>query len=226
MVDQLAELSLFDANVGSLAELNDLPLMTGLRSLNLHANRVSQIGQHLERQTRLTYLNLSSNRLERMEGLHTLGELQVLDLSCNLIRMIDGLAASPKLRRLLLGYNQLESLAGLVQCHGGPLECFEAPGNRIALLRETEYLRGFAQLREVTLSRNGQANPLCDQPGYQQHVIALLPVLRVLDGAATADVGAAASKSTCECYRAISVCFMLAINPNQAADIRRFLPPP
>ena len=137
MVEQLAELSLFDANVGSLAELNDLPRMTGLRSLNLHANRVSHIGQHLERQTRLTYLNLSSNRLERMEGLHTLGELQVLDLSCNLIRMIDGLAASPKLRRLLLGYNQLESLAGLVQCHGGPLECFEAPGNRIALLHET-----------------------------------------------------------------------------------------
>ena len=53
MVDQLAELSLFDASVGSLAELNDLPLMTGLRSLNLHANRVSQIGQHLERQTPL-----------------------------------------------------------------------------------------------------------------------------------------------------------------------------
>ena len=53
-MDQLAELSLFDANVGSLAELNDLPLMTGLRSLNLHANRQSQIGQHLERQTRLT----------------------------------------------------------------------------------------------------------------------------------------------------------------------------
>ena len=128
MVEQLAELSLFDANVGSLAELNDLPRMTGLRSLNLHANRVSHIGQHLERQTRLTYLNLSSNRLERMEGLHTLGELQVLDLSCNLIRMIDGLAASPKLRRLLLGYNQLESLAGLVQCHGGGLETLAAHG--------------------------------------------------------------------------------------------------
>ena len=42
----------------------DLPLMTGLTSLNLHANRIVQVGRHLEPHGSLTYLNLSSNLIK------------------------------------------------------------------------------------------------------------------------------------------------------------------
>ena len=54
----------------------------------------------------LTYLNLSSNLVEAIGGLHTLTQLQTLDLSCNRIRLIDGLATQRRLRRLLLSFNR------------------------------------------------------------------------------------------------------------------------
>jgi Leucine-rich repeat (LRR) protein len=157
--DQISELSLYDAGIVSLAELSDLPRMTALRSLNLHCNRIEAIS-NLESLGGLTYLNLSSNHIEAMTNLHGLVRLQTLDLSCNRVRIVDGLATLRSLRRLLLAYNRITSLAGLVQCHGGQLAHFEAYGNRIALIREAEYLRGLPMLAEVVLCRHGQDNPV------------------------------------------------------------------
>ena len=178
------ELHLFDAGIASLSELVELPRMLSLRSLNLHCNRVERIS-HLESLTQLRSLNLSSNLIEVMAGLHTLTQLHALDLSCNRIRLIDGLATLRNLRRLLLSFNRIASLAGLVQCHGGALEHFEAYGNRIALLREAEYLRGLPRLTEVVLRRHGQDNPLCREPGYRERLLVLLPFVRVIDDART-----------------------------------------
>ena len=184
------ELALFDAGIASLADLVELPSMTALTSLNLHANRIDKIS-HLEPLSRLTTLNLSSNQIDAMSGLHTLTRLQTLDLACNRIRIIDGLATLCSLRRLLLSYNRIASLAGLVQCHGGQLTHFEAHGNRIARTREAEYLRSLPQLAGVVLSRHGQDNPVCREPGYRAAVLALLPGLQALDDEPT-DPGRAA----------------------------------
>jgi len=182
--DQISELSLYDAGIVSLAELSDLPRMTALRSLNLHCNRIEAIS-NLESLGGLTYLNLSSNHIEAMTNLHGLVRLQTLDLSCNRVRIVDGLATLRSLRRLLLAYNRITSLAGLVQCHGGQLAHFEAYGNRIALIREAEYLRGLPMLAEVVLRRHGQDNPVCREPGYREKLLTLLPGLQTLDDEST-----------------------------------------
>ena len=84
---QSLELSLYDAGIHALSELVDLPQMTALRSLNLHANRIETIS-HLDPLTQLAHLNLSSNRIEAMGGMHALVRLQTLDLSCNRVRII------------------------------------------------------------------------------------------------------------------------------------------
>ena len=182
--DQISELSLYDAGIVSLTELSDLPRMTALRSLNLHCNRIEAIS-NLESLGGLTYLNLSSNHIEAMTNLHGLVRLQTLDLSCNRVRIVDGLATLRSLRRLLLAYNRITSLAGLVQCHGGQLAHFEAYGNRIALMREAEYLRGLPMLAEVVLRRHGQDNPVCREPGYREKLLTLLPGLQTLDDEST-----------------------------------------
>ena len=178
------ELSIFDAGIGSLGELTELPRMLSLQSLNLHCNRVQQMS-NLESLTQLRSLNLSSNLIEVMGGMHTLTQLQTLDLSCNRIRLIDGLATLRNLRRLLLSFNRISSLAGLVQCHGSALEHFEAYGNRVALLREAEYLRGLPGLTEVVLRRHGQDNPMCREAAYRERLVLLLPTLQRLDDAST-----------------------------------------
>ena len=181
---------MFDAGVASLGELTELPKMLALQSLNLHCNRVQQIS-HLEPLTQLQSLNLSSNLIEAMCGMHALTHLRSLDLSCNRIRLIDGLATLRNLSRLLLSFNRINSLAGMVQCHGSALEHFEAYGNRVALLREAEYLRGLPRLTEVVLRRHGQDNPMCREAAYRERVVALLPTLHVLDDAVTATGDAA-----------------------------------
>ena len=188
------ELSMYDAGISALSELAELPRMTSLRSLNLHCNRIDKIS-HLEPLTQLQSLNLSSNLIEAITGLHSLTQLQSLDLSCNRINMIDGLATLRLLRRLLLSFNRISSFAGLVQCHGGALAHFEAYGNRVALLREAEYLRGLPRLEEAILRRHGQDNPICRQPGYRERLIGLLPTLRVLDDALTPAGEAAKQKN-------------------------------
>jgi hypothetical protein len=96
-----------------------------------------------------------------------------------------GLATLRSLRRLLLTYNRITSLAGLVQCHDGQLAHFEAYGNRTALIREAEYLRGLPMFAEVLLRRHGQDNPVCREPGYRDKVLTLLPGLQTLDDEST-----------------------------------------
>ena len=113
--------------------------------LNLHCNRITQPPWW----PAAGVLSLSSNRIEAMGGLHALVRLQTLDLACNRIRIIDGLAAWVA-RRLLLADTALASLAG--PCSAGQPARFEAHGNRIALVREAEYLRGLPLLSAVVLA--------------------------------------------------------------------------
>ena len=72
-----------------------------------------------------------------------------------------------------------------MQCHDGQRAHFEAYGNRIALIREAEYLRGLPMLAEVVLRRHGQDNPVCREPGYREKVLTLLPGLQTIDDEST-----------------------------------------
>jgi len=86
--EDLKDLQLYNANITSLLEIRNLNLAVNLRSLNLHANNLNRIdGSALAGLRSLTELNLSSNQIDKIEGLESLSSLQVLDLSANKVTM-------------------------------------------------------------------------------------------------------------------------------------------
>ena len=61
----------------------------------------------------MSQLDLSKNRLVRIEGLVQLGTLRILNLSCNSISKIEGLSGCPQLEYLNLAENDLTAVEGL-----------------------------------------------------------------------------------------------------------------
>lgn len=110
----------------------------------------------------LTSLNISHNQLTELQGLSTLTQLRRLDISHNTISSLDGLA----------GWVGLESI--------------KAEGNKIAnmnSLRLSE-LACLPQLQTLYLREldGSNANPVCSQASYKQHVVSTLPGITNLDG--------------------------------------------
>ena len=64
---------------------------------------------------KLLILELSNNKVSRIEGLDKLPELQSLDLSLNRLTQIEGLEQLLNLQSLALGFNQLTRIEGLEQ---------------------------------------------------------------------------------------------------------------
>lgn len=67
----------------------------------------------------LVFLNLSNNRIEKIEGLKGAGKLKILDLSHNKIKKIQGVKHLPCLETLKVSNNYLsnfESLKELEYC--------------------------------------------------------------------------------------------------------------
>uniref|UniRef100_A0A8D0FFR3 Leucine-rich repeat and coiled-coil domain-containing protein 1 n=1 Tax=Strix occidentalis caurina TaxID=311401 RepID=A0A8D0FFR3_STROC len=172
------ELSLMDKGLKSLLEVS---LSSDLHTLNVHCNCIARI-EGLSHLRNLQHLDLSSNQIRRIEGLNSLANLRTLSLSCNLLTKVEGLqylflrnhyfvffltfsgfqclhGTSYKISHIDLHSNCVNNINHLLQCTKG-LRC----------------------LTNLTLEKNGKANPVCHTAGYRETVLQTLPQLTALDG--------------------------------------------
>ncbi|TRZ17875.1 hypothetical protein HGM15179_009242 [Zosterops borbonicus] len=175
------ELSLMDRGVKSL---RDVSLSSELHTLNAHCNLIATI-QGLDHLRKLQHLDLSSNRIRRMEGLDSLAELRTLSLSCNLLTKVEGLEKLFNLTTLNLSYNRIHDLSGFRPLHGTrhKISHIYLHSNCVSNINHLlQCMKGLHCLTNLTLDRNGKANPVCHTAGYRETVLQSLPQLTALDG--------------------------------------------
>ncbi|NWX14202.1 LRCC1 protein, partial [Aegotheles bennettii] len=167
-----------------LRSLLEVPLSSDLRTLNAHCNRIARI-EGLGHLRNLRHLDLSSNRIRRIEGLSALAELRTLSLSCNLITKVEGLEKLYNLTILNLSYNHIHNLSGLQCLHGTShkISHIDLHSNCINNINHLlQCMKGLRCLTNLTLDKNGKANPVCHTAGYRETVLQTLPQLTALDG--------------------------------------------
>ncbi|NWR97553.1 LRCC1 protein, partial [Motacilla alba] len=175
------ELSLMDKGVKSL---RDVSLSSDLHTLNAHCNRIARI-QGLDHLRNLQHLDLSSNQIRRIEGLGSLAKLRTLSLSCNLLTKVEGLEKLFNLTMLNLSYNRIHDLSGFRSLHGTrhKISHIDLHSNCISNISHLlQCTKGLHCLTNLTLERNGKANPVCHIAGYRETVLQSLPQLTALDG--------------------------------------------
>eukprot|EP00992_Anisonema_acinus_P007493 TRINITY_DN332_c0_g1_i1.p1 TRINITY_DN332_c0_g1~~TRINITY_DN332_c0_g1_i1.p1 ORF type:complete len:239 (+),score=25.03 TRINITY_DN332_c0_g1_i1:52-768(+) len=136
----------FDLSTVSSLSLGDL----GLRRI-----------QNLDELECLTSLNLSRNKLSRIEGLGPVAPRLVhLDLSYNRLAQLDGLGTLPKLRALRL------------------------QGNQVADPQQLAHLANCPSLRAIHFQEHdgSHANPVCTTDGYRQQMGIHVRNMACLDG--------------------------------------------
>jgi internalin A len=102
----LKELSLIGVGLTLLNEKNTiLRQMTNIKRLNLSHNNIAVI-QHLDALKQITELDLSFNRIEKIQNIN-MPQLTILDLSGNQIKRIENLKTLKKLERLNLTKNKI-----------------------------------------------------------------------------------------------------------------------
>jgi hypothetical protein len=124
--------------------------LTHLKKLILNNNEISRIIKsdlnHLED---LRYLDLSNNKIRKMENLNTLQELRILKLSNNYIKEIEGLDDLLTLKELSLASNHICKIENLNTLH--QLESLNLSHNEISHVRG---LKNLTHLKRLDLSYN------------------------------------------------------------------------
>ncbi|NXM84764.1 LRCC1 protein, partial [Oenanthe oenanthe] len=167
-----------------LRSLRDVSLSSDLHTLNAHCNLISKI-QGLDHLQNLQHLDLSSNQIRRIEGLGSLAKLRSLSLSCNLLTKVEGLEKLFNLTVLNLSYNRIHDLSGFQSLHGTrhKISHIDLHSNCVSDINHLlQCTKGLRRLTNLTLERNGKANPVCHTAGYRETVLQSLPQLTVLDG--------------------------------------------
>uniref|UniRef100_A0A674GXJ2 Leucine-rich repeat and coiled-coil domain-containing protein 1 n=1 Tax=Taeniopygia guttata TaxID=59729 RepID=A0A674GXJ2_TAEGU len=158
------ELSLMDRGVKSL---KDVSLSSDLHTLNAHCNLITRI-QGLDHLRNLQHLDLSSNQIRRIEGLDSLAKLRTLSLSCNLLTKVEGLEKLFNLCMLNLSYNRIHDLSGFRSLHGTrhKISHIDLHSNCVSNINHLlQCTKGLRCLTNLTLERNGKANPVCHVAG-------------------------------------------------------------
>ncbi|ORZ32772.1 hypothetical protein BCR44DRAFT_58911 [Catenaria anguillulae PL171] len=166
------------------------PMISPIRHLNLHANRITHLESSvLSRLRLLVSLDLSSNALvnDNNHAFPPLPHLQSLNLASNQLTAIPAFTHVPCLRRLILAYNSIQSLNGIVHLHGqaSQLEILDLQSNRIASPAELYLLSGLVKLRHLHLDNNPvlTATASSDSSQSTTHLTwSILPTLFSLDG--------------------------------------------
>ncbi|NXD21945.1 LRCC1 protein, partial [Spelaeornis formosus] len=168
----------------SLRSLRDVSLSSDLHTLNAHCNLIARI-QGLDHLRNLQHLDLSSNQIRRIEGLGSLAKLRSLSLSCNLLTKVEGLEKLFNLTMLNLSYNRINDLSGFQSLHGTrhKISHIDLHSNCVSNINHLlQCTKGLRCLTNLTLERNGKANPVCHTAGYRETVLQSLPQLTALDG--------------------------------------------
>lgn len=126
----------------------------------------------------LQILNISSNRLTSLEGIHTASSLVSLDASSNLLTKLDGISSLASLQRLVVAYNRIDTLTALSRAAGfqttrSELAYLDLRGNRLGSFRDVAALRDLTGLRHLHLHQEPtHSNPVrgthccIDRPMY------------------------------------------------------------
>lgn len=172
---QLTRLEFSYNQIRSLAPLSSLTADPAasppLLELFVAANKVTAI-EALGGLSKLTVLELGSNRIRTIEGLGSQACLLELWLGRNRISKIENLGQMTALRRISLQSNRLESMCGIAACsslvelylsHNGiwsldqqltqlkALRVLDVSNNRIS---KVEHLQGLSQLEDLWLNDN------------------------------------------------------------------------
>uniref|UniRef100_A0A8C5TLX8 Leucine-rich repeat and coiled-coil domain-containing protein 1 n=1 Tax=Malurus cyaneus samueli TaxID=2593467 RepID=A0A8C5TLX8_9PASS len=171
------ELSLMDKGLKSLL---DVPLSSDLHKLNAHCNHIARI-QGLDHLRNLQHLDLSSNQIRRIEGLGALANLRTLSLSCNLLTKVEGLEKLFNLTMLNLSYNRIHDLSGFRSLHGTrhKISHIDLHSNCVSNIDHLlQCTKGLCCLTNLTLEKNGKANPVCHTAGMDLILCRYLVLIR------------------------------------------------
>ena len=205
--DAVTTLSLYGGSLRSLAQIKRVERFANLASLCVHGCRLTRMDvDPALRACRasLRELNLSSNRIARLEGFPALPELRVLDLTNNRLESLAGVdEGAPALTRLVVSRNVLRTLhaLGVPRADAKPwtLEHLDARGNALKSFADIAAgLGAVTSLKTLRLADEEGAdettredgNPVTRSRAYRQAVAALAPWIEELDSRALSRAGA------------------------------------
>jgi len=131
-------------------------------------------------------LRLSSNSIQKIEGLAGMDSLQILSLGRNMLKKIEGLnEIADTLEQLWISYNMIASFAGIEKLMN--LTVLYASNNKIDKWPEIERLQGLPKLREINLVNNPIYVKLEGEGNWRIEIIKRLDKLKSLDGSLIED---------------------------------------
>ncbi|XP_046661614.1 leucine-rich repeat-containing protein 49-like isoform X2 [Homalodisca vitripennis] len=145
-----------------LAADAQVKLLSLQHNLITRLDNISTIGL-----SKLVFLDVYDNQLDRIAGLDTLATLRVLLMGKNRIRRMEGLKNLVKLEVLDLHGNQISQVGGLANlCE---LKVLNLAGNQIRTIGPSD-LQGLGALQELNLRRNRLKRLMCfgDTPQLQK----------------------------------------------------------
>lgn len=123
-----------------------------LRLLSLQHNLLTKIeSSNFSQLTKLVFLDLYDNQIEKLCDLHFLENLRVLLIGKNRIRRIEGLKQLSKLEVLDFHGNQIQQIIGLEDLTS--LKVLNLAGNNIKSIGCNDF-QGLTSLKELNLRRN------------------------------------------------------------------------
>lgn len=124
-----------------------------LRSMSLQHNLVTKIeSTNLSQLTKLVFLDLYDNQIEKVCALDPLENLRVLSIGKNRIKKIEGLRQLSKLEVLDLQCNQIQQITGGLEGLSS-LKVLNLAGNNIKTVGSNDF-QGLTLLKELNLRRN------------------------------------------------------------------------
>jgi len=127
-------------------------------------------------------LRMSSNSIQKIEGLAGMDSLTILSLGRNALKKIEGLnEVADTLEQLWVSYNQIASFAGIEKLVN--LQVLFASNNKIDKWPEVERLQALPKLRDVNLTNNPLYIKHMEAEGnWRIEMIKRLEKLKILDG--------------------------------------------
>ena len=123
-----------------------------LRLISLQHNLLSKIeNHHLTQLTKLVFLDLYDNQIEKFCNNNSLENLRVLLMGKNRINKVEGLKHLKKLEVLDLHGNQITQISGLDELSS--LKVLNLAGNNIKVIGCNDF-QGLTSLKELNLRRN------------------------------------------------------------------------